>query len=509
MPTITKDVFIYGGTMFGIIAARRLALAGYAVQIAEWTPFTGGLSCGGLGLVDHVNDTYWGLMLDWFADVKAYADAHGGDSAVYGIHPSGCMRRFLPSWARSGRDTFLDHANISVVKDIELLSVAKDPISKRITSVVLDDGNTYVATNFGDASYEGDLLRMAGIPMEYGRNSARNRKEFYNGGFAPQFQVESSGGTDRQVRSDNGNLWNEFSWPVYDLVQGQADYKTQPYDFRMTLSTDTDRLAFPTPPNFNAKDFEDFVDQTVLRNYSTIETISSYQDITDKLHGCNGADWTTGHAWQYPRLRTKAERLRFIDQMYYRHAGLYVTARDDVRCPSALRTSMAAHGLPATENQDEYIGAAGWSSAIYPRVVNRMIGQYVGSWADMTGASPIDDPIYLGGYNADRHSLNQYPTSTGGHIAEGLVDDTGRTLYPVSWRQIIPHPGACTNIVSMCAVSCTDIQMSSHRVEPTWMLCGDAGGLALTLAMDMARPVGLVPYSALLERLVDAGAVLS
>jgi hypothetical protein len=213
-------------------------------------------------------------------------------------------------------------------------------------------------------------------------------------------------------------------------------------------------------------------------------------------------------SWEYPRLYSKAERLKFQERMFYIVAGRYYSALTDSASPAALRDSIAHHGLPAHENSSEFIGMPGWSSAIYTRIVNRMVGQYVLSWKDATVPynSSKPDPICLGGYPIDRHAIHFFAGMDGGHYREGAPQDPGRKMYQVPFRAVKPHPSQVTNGLAIVPVSMTDIIACSYRMEPTWMVTGDACGIALALALEQNVPVANLAYGALRERLVDAGA---
>lgn len=506
MATYTFNAVIYGGTAAGIVAAKRLADAGYSVAILEWTKFTGGMVTGGLGLPDYVGNTDWGLTRTFFERIEVAAIASGATSATYGYHPNGLIRRYAPDWARYARDQYLSAPGITVVTDIEMVGVTKDSTSKTIQSVTLSNGNIYQATQFMDASYEGDLLRLAGVPMDYGRNSMDSFNEI-NAGFRADHYASNP--NQRRVNS-RGDTWDYYTMPPRNQTTGSADAKTQGYDFRMTLSTESTRRVFAPPPNFNPNDFEDWIDETNVRGMSTIEAIASYQLIANDLYTTNGNDWH-GRAWRYPRLLTKAARVREANAYFYRHMGQYYVAMTDTRVPSALRTNIAAHGLPAAQNTTEYIGTPGWSSALYTREVNRMRTEKILTFTDMIspGRQSKPDPIAIAGYNGDRHYVNYFATPTGGFNAEGGFDDTGRSYYQIPFSACRPSPRHCTNVVTPISLAASSVFIASYRMEPSYMVTGESLGIAMVASIEKGVPVGLLDYSILRERLINANAVIT
>lgn len=505
MATFTFDAVIYGGTMAGINAAKRIADAGYSVVILEWTKFTGGMVTGGLGLPDYVGNTDWGLTRTFFQRVETAAIADGATSETYGYHPNGLIRRYAPDWARVARDQFLGTSGITTIVDIELASVTVDSTTKQITQVTLTNGNIYKGKQFMDASYEADLLRLAGVPLDYGRNSENSFSEI-NAGFRPD-DVKTNP-NQRRVNT-RGDTWDYYTHPPGATETGVGDAKTQGYDFRMTLSTEPSRRVFQPPPNYRVEDFLDWIDETNVRNMSTIENITSYQSITANLHTTNGDDWY-GRAWRYPRMFTKAAREREAAAYYYRHAGQYYTSMTDSRVPIAMRNSIAAHGLPATHNTTEYIGTPGWSSALYVRECNRIRNEKIMTFDDMSvNRMNKADPVSVAGYNGDRHAINFYPIPEGGWIEEGSFDDTGRSYYQISFKSCRPNLRHVTNLVTPISLAATSVLIASYRMEPSYMVTGDSLGVAMAAAIEKNVPVGTLDYSILKERLVNLNAVIT
>jgi hypothetical protein len=508
MATYSFDALIYGGLMGGINAAKRIADAGYTVAILEWNKFTGGLVTGGLGLPDYVANTDWGLTRTFFQRVEQAAIAAGASSDTYGYHPNGLIRRYAPDWARVARNSYLNTPGITVVTDIEAVSVVKDPTTKAIQSITLSNGDVYRVNRplaMMCAGYEGDLLRLAGVPLDYGRNSMASFNEI-NAGYRSDHY---SAGNQRRVNA-KGDVWPYYTMPPLNPTLGVGDTKTQGFDFRMTLSTEDNRRPFIPPPGFRIKDFLDWIDETNVRGMQTIESINSYQTIMPGLHTTNGNDWH-GRAWGYPRMYSKAERLMEQAAYYYRHMGQFYVAMTDPRVPQAMRDNMALHGLPATHNTDEFIGTPGWSSALYVRKCNTMRNEGILTFADMVspGRQSKQDSMGIGGYNADRHFVNNYPRPGTGFNAEGALDDTGRGYYQVPFRACRPSLRHCTNIVTPWTLAVDDVFFSSYRMEPTSMAIGDALGIAMVAALDLNIPVGLLDYGVIRERLVNAGAVLT
>jgi hypothetical protein len=168
--TRSFDAVIYGATMAGIVAAKRLAKAGCSSVILEWTSHVGGMVTGGPGLIDRTVAAVWkwGLTHDFFKLI----------GAQYGL--AGPQWTFAASEASIALTGFL-HADphITVLTGQRLLRVARDPATLEITEVTTATGS-FTGKVFLDCSYEGDLAAMSGVTM-----TSRGEGEAQACGFRP------------------------------------------------------------------------------------------------------------------------------------------------------------------------------------------------------------------------------------------------------------------------------------------------------------------------------------
>jgi len=74
--------------------------------------------------------------------------------------------------------------------------------------------------------------------------------------------------------------------------------------------------------------------------------------------------------------------------------------------------------------------------------------------------------------------------------------------YPVSYRSITPKREECTNLLVPVCLSATHIAYGSIRMEPVFMMLGEAAGAAASLAIDNEESVQEVDYEELKE-LID------
>ena len=74
--------------------------------------------------------------------------------------------------------------------------------------------------------------------------------------------------------------------------------------------------------------------------------------------------------------------------------------------------------------------------------------------------------------------------------------------YPVSYRSITPKREECTNLLVPVCLSATHIAYGSIRMEPVFMMLGEAAGAAAILAINNEKSVQEVDYGEL-KKLID------
>ena len=84
----------------------------------------------------------------------------------------------------------LQDADVPVYFEHRLKDVVKDGI--RITSIQIENGNTFKAKMFIDATYEGDLMAKAGVSFHVGREAQRDLRRDAQRRAVPQDATTSS-----------------------------------------------------------------------------------------------------------------------------------------------------------------------------------------------------------------------------------------------------------------------------------------------------------------------------
>ena len=77
--------------------------------------------------------------------------------------------------------------------------------------------------------------------------------------------------------------------------------------------------------------------------------------------------------------------------------------------------------------------------------------------------------------------------------------------YPISYRSLIPVESEARNLLNPVTLSATHVAYSSIRMEPTFMMLGEAAGVAAALSIESKSTVQSVSYPELRQRLAKAG----
>jgi flavin-dependent dehydrogenase len=153
------DVLVYGGTAGGVVTAVTAAREGLSVALLEPGNHLGGMVTGGLSATDHgEKQVVGGYSLEFYErlgrhygrEIEWYPEPHVAEK-VYQE-----MLQEVPTV-----NVFYRHR----LKEKE--GVQKE--GSGITEITMQNGNTFQAAIFVDASYEGDLMAQAGVSYTRGR----------------------------------------------------------------------------------------------------------------------------------------------------------------------------------------------------------------------------------------------------------------------------------------------------------------------------------------------------
>lgn len=120
----------------------------------------------------------------------------------------------------------------------------------------------------------------------------------------------------------------------------------------------------------------------------------------------------------------------------------------------------------------------------------------------------------LGSYNIDNHHaeriLQPWSDGTTRVVNEGNTEAfSSDGVFDLPYRLLLPRAAEVTNMLVPVAVSASHSGFGSIRLEPQWMILGQAAGTAAVLAIaDSHSHVHSVDVAALQAQLVKDGQII-
>ena len=511
------DVVVYGGSASGVIAAVAAAREGKSVILLVEGKHVGGMVSGGLGATDVGNaQAIGGYSREFFDRVRDhYVKKYGKDSQQVKDCAGGF--RFEPHVAELVFNEMLKETKVSVIFDRKLGNVKFADKTPHLTEITTTSTPQKVgkpsevsflniqAKAFIDASYEGDLMAKAKVTYRIGREAKSEFNESIAGvqKFSPahQWPVKVSPFTD-------GKKLLPFVQADLPGEPGAGDKKTQAYNFRMCMTQRADqRLPWPKPANYDPKRYELLARylkaKPDLKVGKLMNPVKVPNGMTDTNN--NGA-FSTDHIganWDYPEADYGRRAEIWQDHIEYQQGFLYFLANDP-RVPKALHDEMNTWGLAKGEFKD----TSNWPHQLYVREARRMVGEYFMTQKDIIADRVKSDSIGLGSYNTDSHHVQRVVGPDGYVINEGDFQ-VGVQPYAIPYRSLVPKAKECDNLLVVVCMSASHVAYGTIRMEPVYMIMGQAAGVAAAQAIDENTSVQKIAVEKLIAKLKAQKAVLS
>ena len=497
------DVVVYGGTAGGVVAAVSAAREGLITALIEPGTHVGGMVSGGLGFTDYgKKEVIGGYALEFYHRVgRRYEMSRYGNEVSWLHEPHVAEEIFRQMLREAGVTLFEGH------RLREEGGVRK--VGREIVEVLMENGASFTASVFMDSSYEGDLMARAGVSYTWGREADSQYGESLAGvrDRTPlhQFLVNVPAYDER------GKLLPEI-FPEKAGLAGTADRKVQAYNFRMCLSeTPANQVAFARPAGYDPKRYELLARLLEQRTKSegAVPRLSSLLKIDRLPNGKtdvnnNGAFSTDyiGGSWKYPEAGY-AERARIWQAHKDYIGGLLYFLANDAHVPEQLRGEMNRYGLC----KDEFTDTGHWPNQLYIREARRMTGEYVMVQKDLQTDLTKPDPIGMGSYNSDSHNIERI-VDNGGFVRNEGDMQVAVKPYQIPFRVMLPKRNEAANLLVPVCFSASHVAYSSVRMEPQYMIIGQAAGVAAKLSIEAGKPVQEIDPAQLTARLRKQGAVL-
>lgn len=516
----TVDLVVYGGTSAGIAAAVTAAERGHSVVLIEPGARLGGMTTSGLGATDMwEKDKVGGFAREFYAAIYAHyerADAwrHETREDYRPKHRDALAEDlrlqffFEPSVALEILEQRVRVAGVRVWRNERLRrpgGAEKD--GNRLVALNLESGRRIAARVFIDASYEGDLLVEAGVSHVIGREARREFDEPLAG--VVYLPVVRTAHLDPwRVRGDVSNGLLPGVQPSPPAAEGEGDHRVQAYTFRLCLTdVPENRAPITRPANFDPLRYELLARHLEIHPRQTIgpqlfkltpmpnrKTDSNNQGLlsTDFV----GASYGWAEASYAERERLWREHRDYVQ-------GLLWFLQNDERVPAGIREQARRWG-PA---KDEFVETENWPPQLYVREARRLRGDYVVTQHDCVGARAAEDPVALGAYALDSHQVSYFVDGEGRLRGEGAFWHEVPP-YGISRRALQPREAECANLLVPVCLSATHVAYGSLRMEPVFMMLGQASALLASLALEGDVAVQCVPYEELRPLLEAAGVPL-
>lgn len=494
------DVVVYGATASGAAAAVAAARQGLRVVLVDPGHHVGGMVSGGLSHTDTGEKAViGGISREFFERVgKKYGAAIEWD--------------FEPRVAEQVFDAMLREAHVTTIFDHALREengVTKN--ASTIVAVTLDDGRALRAPVFIDASYEGDLMAQAKVTYTWGREDESQYGESLAGIRPPQRPDHNFNVRVSPFAVDGSFLPGVLPGPIGKI--GQGDRKVQAYNFRMTFTdVKENRIPYPKPAGYDPARYallKRLIDALTAANghppaMQELMIMSPVKGGKFDINSYGGFSTdNVGGSWRYPVAGYAERRQIWKDHRAY-EAGFFYFLAHDPSVPRSLQDEVNRYGLAA----DEFIDNGGWPYQLYIREGRRMIGEYVMTQKDIQTDVTKPDSIGLGSYQSDSHHVERVSTE------DGLVRNEGEMYVPthpyeMPFRMMLPKASEAGNLIVPVCFSASHVAYSTLRMEPQYMILGEAAGVAAALAVRGRVPVGEVPLATLQTRLRGQRAFLS
>lgn len=485
------DVCIYGGTSGGVAGAVAARRQGKRAALLAQGLHLGGMSSGGLGATDKGSvSTIGGISREFYIRV---GQKYGG----------GIRYDFEPHVAETVFDELVAEVGVDVFYGQRLARVTMD--GSRLREITMDNGDVHRAAMFIDASYEGDLMAMAGVTYAIGREDNSVYSESFNG-------VRLGAGPS-STRIDPYVVPGDPSSGLIPNVQthvpgppGSGDALTQAYNFRLCLSQAADRHPFRPPAGYDPWQYEllarflgELTHSISTSRFMTLTQVGNGKTDTNNRGGAISTDLPEA-SWAYPDADHLTRREIWLQHEDFIRGFLYFLSSDD-RAPPALRAEMATWGYAADEFQDN----DGWPHQLYVREARRMVSDYVMTQGNSEGARVPSDSIALASYPNDSHTVARVAVDGIVRVDGGLF--VAVNPYPIAYRSIVPRVGECSNLFVTFALSASHVAFGSLRMEPVFMMTTQSAALAACLAIDEGVAVQEVDYDRLALELAAVGQV--
>lgn len=520
------DVVVVAATPGGVAAAVSAARSGSSVILLEEMNHVGGILTGGLTNTDiRKKGAVGGLYTEFIRRVREhYAKTYGENSQEVKLCREGNM--FEPKVAEKiFRDLLAGEKNIRLIEKHRVISahvVGVDGVEKnaepgkrmdgaapkdfgstaKLVSITAEDlskpgtKTEFRAKTFIDATYEGDLAALSGVPYRVGRESNKTFSEPHAGQIYVRFKDYN---------------------PVPGST-GEADNGIQGFCFRFHMSKEkTNSVPVEKPAGYTRDDYKhllnDFTTGKITKLSQAIQLYpmpgGNYEVNSDHPHPDTGVPSESldlaeeNYGW--PEAGP-AERARIFARYWAYNEGLIWMLQHDEVVPASVRAEANQWGFPKNEFTDN----RNRPHHIYVRQGRRIWGEYNfterdGDNENMSGLPKRQpDGIAVAEYPFDCHGVTKYnpayPLLRPGYF---YVEHD-----PVQLPYRILVPKRVDGLLVPVACSASHVGYQAIRMEPLFMALGEACGIAAKQSQASKTEVRGVDVKGVQREILKRGGVV-
>jgi hypothetical protein len=528
--TSHASLVIYGGTAPGIVTAIRAAREGLDVVLVTPTSELGG-SLPSLGALEtHFRGVRAPLLHEFATRVVAHYRAFGENSEAYRTCISGMMISFEPKVAATILRQWIA-AESRICWRTGYVPVHVERTGRRLQVVQFAAPGTgktlrLAADAFVEASYEGDLLALAGARCRIGREA---RNEFGEPSAGRVFTRWRDGVYPRAAAEGHLGLVTARATTSEPLPgsTGEGDDNIQSYSFRLCLTDDpaNRRLLSSRPDGYDRSRFAPLLLSVAAKAELPLPfhhrfLIYSLREMAERDHLFHGhvlpnrkRSWNatnlTGGGRRYPTANT-AER-REIARMHLGHAlGLLWFLQNDPEMPAELREMAREWGLA----RDEFVENDNLPPQLYIREARRLVGRSIFTEHDALiapglGRAPIHaDSIGITEFSLDSLACTTQRLPGGDSLCDGqLFQMEVSRPGQVPFGALLPRE--FDNLLVVTTVSATHVGWGTIRQTPTLMHLAESAAWAIVLAAQEKIPPAHVDIDQLQRTLVERGVMIT
>ncbi len=470
----TYDIVIYGSAPAGIAAAVTAGRNDKSALIIDPHQRIGGMSASGMSNTDFRTFEAFGGIWKEFTDSVAlhYKNTFAEESQEYKDSWRGA--NYSPKVALRIFTNMIKDAGVTTMKGYlleEAVMQGGEINALKVRNLENNQLEKIKGTIFIDASYEGDLMAMAGEEYVLGAES----QERYNESLAPE----------------------------------ESNPHVMSYNFRVAVTKDpVNRIEFYPPEGYDSTAYPILLEGFRSGRFSKLQDVIQILEIPNHKANLNDRHSSDTESFMlynetdsWPEAGY-AERQELKALAEFKAKSYFYFLSHDKRLPENVRAEMSLWGYP----KDEFMENNHFPPWLYVREGRRMIGEYVFTQKDgrpaagSVRAPAHEDGVAIGDFGFNSHGSH---LDSSGHKA-GMIKGQPTVPYQVPYRCILPKK--TKNLLVPVALSASRVGYSTIRMEPVWTALGEAAGMAAVVALENDKAPWEIDVAVVQTRLHNADA---